>query len=150
MRIVVLGVAALCLAAPARAQTGAEPYLGKWSCASVSHSEKTVQTVEYLANGTFRVTDASGHADLGGGALMEMALSAEGTWSVRADGKLVEQPTRVTVISATMSGKPMQVASVQASMDESMAEMATLSSVVHGDAKFVSTDENGVVTACTR
>ena len=81
---------------------------------------------------------------------MELALSAEGNWSVRADGKLVEQPTRVTVISATMSGKPMQVASVQASMDESMAEMATLSSVVHADAKFVSTDENGIVTACKR
>jgi hypothetical protein len=150
-RIVIAAVALVslgaCASTPA-AKSPADMILGTWNCKAESEGVSTDAVITYVKGGTATM-DASVGVKQGGMAI-DLAGKGDASWKFLPDGKIEETITRLTVTSGKMGGNPVPVGMIQPMVDQMVVNQPVKSTVVFSDASFVSTDEEGVVTTCTR
>lgn len=151
MKRILLAAAALtlgaCASSPA-AKTPADMILGKWNCKATAEGITTDADVTYLKGGAATMDAKAGISQ--SGMAIEILATADASWNFREDGKLEEMITRMTVTKGTMSGQDVPPAMIQPMVEGAVVNQKTVSTAVFSDNSFVSTDEAGTVTTCTR
>ncbi len=151
MKRILLAAAALtlgaCASSPA-AKTPADMILGKWNCKATAEGITTDADVTYLKGGAATMDAKAGISQ--SGMAIEILATADASWNFREDGKLEEMITRMTVTKGTMSGQDVPPAMIQPMVEGAVVNQKTVSTAVFSDKSFVSTDEAGTVTTCTR
>jgi len=151
MKRILLAAAALtlgaCASSPA-AKTPADMILGKWNCKATAEGITTDADVTYLTGGAATMDAKAGISQ--SGMAIEILATADASWNFREDGKLEEMITRMTVTKGTMSGQDVPPAMIQPMVEGAVVNQKTVSTAVFSDNSFVSTDEAGTVTTCTR
>jgi hypothetical protein len=147
--VVTMSLAALgaCASAPA-ANTPAQQILGKWNCKAAAEGVTTDAVVTYLDGGK-----ATMDAKLGvnqGGMAVDITATADAGWKFLEDGKLQETITAMKVTSGKMNGQVVPPAMIQSMVEQMVVNQTVTSTAVFTENSFVSTDDNGVVTTCTR
>lgn len=151
MKRILLAAAALtlgaCASSPA-AKTPADMILGKWNCKATAEGITTDADVTYLKGGAATMDAKAGISQ--SGMAIEILATADASWNFREDGKLEEMITRMTVTKGTMSGQDVPPAMIQPMVEGAVVNQKTVSTAVFSDNSFVSTDEAGTVTTCSR
>ena len=151
MKRILLAAAALtlgaCASSPA-AKTPAEMILGKWQCKATTEGIATDAAVTYLAGGKASMDAKVGLAM--SGMAIEILANADASWNFRPDGKLEEMITGMTVTKGSMGGQSVPTAMIQPMVESAVVNQKTVSTAVFSGNSFVSTDEAGTVTTCTR
>lgn len=153
MKRILLAAAALsagaCASGPApSAKTPAEMILGKWNCDATAEGITTDADVTYLEGGKATLDAKVGVTQ--GGMAVDILATADASWKFLDDGKLEEMITRMTVTKGTMAGNDVPPAMIQGMIEQAVVNQKTVSNTVFSEGKFVSTDESGTVTTCTR
>ena len=144
-----LGLVA-CASAPAAGKE--TQILGKWNCATAADGMAVAGVFDYLADGTVK-GDAKLDSEVQG---TKVSLTGDivATWEFLEDGMLKETITALTVRSAVMGGQVAPPAviptMIQPMINESVVNQSSTSTVAFTADAFTSTDEEGVVTTCTR
>ena len=136
-----------CASAPG-AKDPSEMILGTWTCKANSEGVTTEAVVTYVKGGTATMDAKAGMSQ--SGMAIEILATADASWNFREDGKLEEMITRMTVTKGTMSGQDVPPAMIQPMVEGAVVNQKTVSTAVFSDNSFVSTDEAGTVTTCTR
>lgn len=150
-RILVATVALVSLGACASApgtKTPAEMILGAWKCKASSEGVNTDAVITYIAGGA-----ATMDAKLGvnqGGMAITLDGKGEATWKFLPDGKIEEKITKLTVTSGKMGGRDVPLGMVQPMVDQMVVNQSVTSTTLITPTTMTSTDDNGVVTSCTR
>ncbi len=139
--------AGACASAPA-AKTPAEQIAGVWSCKTSSEGISVEGTNTYAPDGK-AAGDAKVNVNQGGMAI-DIVATTESTWKFLEDGKLQETVTKMTVKSGKMSGQDVPPAMIQGMVEQMVVNQTVTSTVVFGDSTMTFTDQDNVVTSCTR
>ncbi len=129
-------------------KTPAEMILGKWTCKAAAQGISTDAVVTYLAGGAATLDAKIAIAQ--GGMAVDITATGEASWKFLADGKLEETITNVTVVSGKVGDNNVPPATIQPIVDQVVVNETSTGTVVFNDTSFTSTDEDGVVTTCTR
>ena len=143
-----LGACASGSGATSAAKTPAEMILGKWNCKATTEGVTTDAAVTYLAGGTATMDAKVGVSQ--SGMAIDITATADASWKFLEDGKLVETITKMTVTSGTVGGQTAPPAMIQGMVEQMVVNKPTTSTAKITDTSFVSTDESGTVTTCTR
>ncbi|MBK8838468.1 MAG: hypothetical protein IPO30_07155 [Hyphomonadaceae bacterium] len=151
-RILLAGVA-LALGACASgggsaAKTPAKMILGTWNCKATAEGITTDAAVTYLEGGAATMDAKVGVSQ--SGMAIEILAAADASWNFLDDGKLEEMITKMTVKSGTMGGQNVPPAMIQPMIEGAVVNQKTVSTAVFSENSFVSTDEAGTITTCTR
>lgn len=147
--LLALGLVA-CASGPSTAENS--QIVGKWNCSATADGMSVAGVFDYLADGTVK-GDAKMDSELEG---TKVSLTGDlvATWEILDDGKLKETITALTVKSAILGGQPAPPSviptMIQPMIDDSLVGQSSTSTVSFTADTFTSTDEEGVVTNCTR
>jgi len=130
------------------AKTPAQMVLGKWNCKATAEGITTDAKVTYIDGGKATMDAKVGVTQ--SGMAIEILATADASWNFRADGKLEEMITRMTVTKGSMGGNDVPPAMIQPMIENAVVNQKTVSVAELSEGKFVSTDESGTVTSCTR
>lgn len=122
--------------------------LGKWNCGATAEGITTDAAVTYLDGGKATMDAKVGVTQ--SGMAINILANADASWNFLPDGKLEEMITRMTVTKGTMGGNDVPPAMIQGMIEQAVVNQKTVSTAVFSEGKFVSTDESGTVTTCTR
>ena len=155
MKRVLIATVALALGACASgsgstsgAKMPAEMILGKWNCKATAEGVTTDAAVTYLAGGTATM-DAKVGVNQSGMAI-DITATADASWKFLEDGELVETITKMTVTGGKMGGQTVPPAMIQGMVEQMVVNKPTTSTAKITETSFVSTDDSGTVTTCTR
>ena len=81
---------------------------------------------------------------------VDITATGEASWKFLADGKLEETIINVTVVSGKVGDNNVPPATIQPIVDQVVVNETSTGTVVFNNTSFTSTDEDGVVTTCTR
>jgi hypothetical protein len=152
MKRILFGTAALvalgaCASAPA-AKTPAEMMLGTWTCKAESEGVTTNADVTYLEGGKTTMKAKVGVVQ--SGMVIDIDATGDATWKFLEDGKLQETITGMKVISGKMGGNDVPVAMIQPMVEQMVVNQSSTSTAVITPTTMTSTDDDGIVTSCTR
>lgn len=139
-----------CASAPSTAENS--QIVGRWTCSTSADGMSVAGVFDYLADGTVK-GDAKMDSEVEG---TKVSLTGDivATWEILDDGKLKESITALTVKSANLGGQPAPPSviptMIQPMIEDSVVGQSSTSTVVFTADTFMSTDEEGVVTNCTR
>ena len=154
MKRILLATFALALGACASgpggsaASTPDKQILGKWNCKATTDGITTDADVTYLEGGKATMDAKVGVTQ--SGMAINILATAEASWKFLPDGKLEEMITKMTVTKGTMAGNDVPPAMIQGMIEQAVVNQKTVATAVFSEGKFVSTDESGTVTTCTR
>lgn len=141
-------VLALGACASTASKAPADLILGKWNCKAAAEGVSTDAVVTYLAGGKSTM-DAKVGVNQGGMAI-DITATGEGSWKFLEDGKLQETVTKLTVLSGNMGGQTVPPAMIQPMVEQMVVNQTVTSKATISETSLVSTDDDGVVTNCTR
>ncbi len=144
----VLALGACASSGGSAAKTPAQMILGKWNCEATAEGITTDANVTYLDGGKATMDAKVGVTQ--SGLAIEILATADASWNFRADGKLEEMITRMTVTKGSMGGNDVPPAMIQPMIEQAVVNQKTVATTEFSQGKFVSTDETGTVTTCTR
>lgn len=130
------------------AKTPAQMILGTWNCKATAEGITTDANVNYLDGGKATMDAKVGVTQ--SGMAIEILAKADASWNFRADGKLEEMITKMTVTKGSMGGNDVPPAMIQPMIEQAVVNQKTVSTAEFSEGKFVSVDEAGTVTTCTR
>lgn len=139
--------AGACASAPA-AKTPAEQILGVWNCKTSSEGITVEGMNTYSPDGK-----AKGDAKVAvaqGGMAIDLTATTESSWKFLEDGKLQETVTKMTVTGGKMGGQDVPIAMIQPMVEQMVVNQTMTSTVVFGEGTATITDQENVVTNCTR
>ena len=137
-----------CATAPAAPKTPSDLILGKWNCKATAEGVTTDAVVTYLEGGKSTL-DAKVGVNQGGMAI-DIRATAEGNYKFLEDGKVQETITKMTVTSGKMGGNDVPAAMIQPMVEQMVVNQTVTSTATITETSFVSKDEDGTVTTCTR
>lgn len=146
--IATIAVAAGACASTPAAKTPADQILGVWNCKTSSEGITVEGTNTYSPDGK-ATGDAKVNVNQGGMAIDIMATT-ESSWKFQPDGKLQETVTKMTVKSGKMSGQDVPPAMIQGMVEQMVVNQTVTSTVTFGEGTMKFTDQDDVVTNCTR
>lgn len=129
-------------------KTPAEMILGTWSCQATSKGVTTEASVTYLAGGKATMDARLGVVQ--GGMAIKLEGKGEASWSFLPDGRIEEKITSLTVIKGAIGDQTVPVAMLQPVVDQAVVNQAQVSKTDITASTMISTDDDGVVTRCTR
>ena len=136
-----------CASAPS-VKSPADMILGTWNCKAASEGVSTDAVITYVAGGTATMDAKLGVSQ--GGMAINLDGKGEARWKFLPDGKIEETITKLTVTGGKMGGREVPIGMVQPMVDQMVVNQSVTSTTVITSATMTSTDDNGVVTSCTR
>jgi len=130
------------------ANTPDKQILGKWNCKATAEGITTDADVTDLEGGKATMDAKVGVTQ--SGMAIDILATADASWTFLPDGKLEEMITKMTVTKGTMGGTDVPPGMIQGMIEQAVVNQKTVSTAVFSEGKFVSTDESGTVTTCTR